>query len=392
MTTSNYIDITGLHLQALADIVLELEDGFKLIYGTDVNVSPNSPDGQMINLFAQAKMDVLDLISSVYGSFSPTSAQGSALDQRCALNGVTRRGATKTNVDVVVTTVGIVVLNGLSSGTGIPFTVSDTAGNLFYLTTSISTANGANTLNFTAAVAGAIEITTSCITKIETVTLNVTSVNNTGGATIQGVDEETDAALRFRRSVSVANPAAGYLEGLIGALLALDDVTDAQVYENNTDTTDSEGIPPHSIWVVVAGGTAADIAAAIYLRRNAGAGMYGSTTTNILQPNGFEIPIKHSVAATVNLYIDINISSVTSAHVIDDDYIKALIYDNFTYGINEIADFTAITTFIKNDDPLAVINSGGVSASADSYQAYLAPATIDKRWVVATARIAVTVV
>lgn len=134
--TSNYVDSTGLNLQQLADIVTELENGFKAIYGSDINVGANSPDGQMINLFAQAKIDILDCISQVYNSFSPTSAIGVALDQRCALNGVVRKGATKTTTNVTVTTDREVSLLGLSAGAGTPFTSKDLAGNKFYLTTS----------------------------------------------------------------------------------------------------------------------------------------------------------------------------------------------------------------------------------------------------------------
>lgn len=58
--TTNYVSSTGLTLQTLAEIVTELETGFKAIYGVDINLDANSPDGQMINLFAQAKLDILD--------------------------------------------------------------------------------------------------------------------------------------------------------------------------------------------------------------------------------------------------------------------------------------------------------------------------------------------
>ena len=390
--TSNYIDITGLHLQSLADIVVELEDGFKTIYGTDVNVDPNSPDGQMINLFAQAKIDILDLISSVYGSFSPTSAIGTALDQRCAINGVTRQAATHTTVAVIVETDQIVALRGLSEGDGNYFTVADDAGNLFYLTTSASTGVGNTTMNFTAAEAGAIEVSPNSIQTISTITYGVLSVDNAGGALVAGIGEETDADLRLRRAFSVANPSSGYRIGLEGALLALDGVADAKVYENYTDTTDADGIPPHSIWCVTDGGTAAEIAEQIYLRRNAGCGMTGTETENVTELSGALFPIKYSEADHVDLYIDLTVTSLLSTHAIDDDFIKQAVFDAISYGINETADYSAICSAVKLADPYAVITDGGVSEKNSDFHPYLAPDTIDQVWDVSLAKITVTVV
>lgn len=400
--TNNYIDSTGLHLQALADIVTELETGFKTIYGNDISLDANSPDGQMINLFAQAKIDTLDLISSVYNSFSPNSAIGVSLDQRCALNGIVRKGATKTTVNVQVTTDRVVNLIGVTNGNGTPFTVSDTSGNKFYLTNDTTTTNGVNTLHFTAAVAGAVFVSSGTITVIETILLGVLSVTNSGNALIQGVDEETDAALRYRRSVSVSNPSSGYLDGLMGALLALDDVKYAKVYENNTDLTDVYGIPPHSIWCVVDGGLSTDIADIIYQRRNAGCGMYygtGSTgptgpakTVNVTQLNGFDIPIKYSEAAYYDLYIDLTITSLTTLHTIDQTFIKLSIFADIEYGINDVADYSEISSYVKSIDPLAVIISGGVGLTGAAADPYLAPPTIDGRWIISETNIHITVV
>jgi uncharacterized phage protein gp47/JayE len=400
--TSNYVDITGLHLQALADIVTELETGFKGIYGNDINVSANSPDGQMINLFAQAKIDILDLISSVYNSFSPSSAAGVVLDQRCAINGVIRKGAIKTTVYVVVTTDRIVNLIGSSSNTGTPFTVSDTAGNQYYLTDDTTTTSGANTLHFTAAIAGAIDVSAHTITTIDTVTLGVLSVDNTSGVTVQGTDEETDAALRYRRSVSVSNPSTGSLDGLMGALLAIEDVIYAKVYENNTSAGNTYGIPAHSIWAVVDGGGSTGIAQTIYERRNLGCGMYNGTgstgatgpakTVYITQLNGFDIPIKYSLPTYYDLYINLTITSKLSTHSIDETFIKNEIFDKIQYGINEMADYSQISSQVKVSDPYSVVTGGGVGLTGLANSAYLAPPTIDGRWIITTAKINIAVV
>jgi uncharacterized phage protein gp47/JayE len=350
-------------------------------------------------------MDSLDLINSVYSSFSPSSAAGVVLDQRCAINGIIRKGATKTTAYVVVTTDRIVNLVGLSSNSGTPFTVSDTSGNKYYLTTDTTTASGANSLHFTAAIAGAVDVSPATITTIETVTLGVVSVSNTGGATIQGIDEETDAALRYRRSVSVSNPSTGALDGLMGALLAIEDVLYAKVYENNTGTTDTYGIPAHSIWAVVDSGSATGttgIAQTIYERRNVGCGMYygtGSTgvtgqakTVNITQLNGYDIPIKFSTPTYYDLYIDLTVTSKLSTHSVDETFLKNEIYAGIQYDINELADYSDIASLVKASDPLVVITSGGVGLTGLAADPYLAPPTIDGRWIISTAKININTV
>lgn len=394
--TSNYVDSSGLVLQSLADIITELENGFKSIYGADISLDPNSPDGQMINLFAQAKIDILDCISGVYGSFSPQSAVGRALDQRCALNGVTRQGAVKTIVPVDITFDRTTALVGEDDALGTPFTASNASGDKFYLITGFTGATGTTGQPFRAAVAGAISCPIGSINKIETITLGVTGVNNSLVPTTAGVDEETDSALRTRRAISVAMPSTGYLDGLKAALLALDNVTYAEVYENNTNTTDAHNIPAHSIWAVVEGGTDADIADVIYKKRSAGCGMTGATTVNVEQSNGFNMPIKFSDTSLALLYINLNVTSLDPAdYTIDaaeQTSIKAFITESISYGINQAADYSAIAAAVKNQYPYAVIVSGYVGVTGATGASFLAPTTIDKRWVIDPARINITVI
>lgn len=392
--TANYIDSTGLVLQSLADVITELETGFKAIYGTDINVDPNSPDGQMIALFAQSKIDILDCINQVYGSFSPTSAIGVALDQRCALNGVYRQGAVKTIVPVNITFDRTTALVGEDDLAGTPFTVANAGGDQFYLIDGFTGATGTTGQPFRAVTAGAISCPSGSIGKIVTITLGVTGVNNSLTPTTVGVDEETDAALRYRRAISVAQPSSGYLAGLKSALLALDSVTYCEVYENNTDITDANNIPPHSIYVVIEGGADADIADVIYRKRNAGCGMTGTTNVSVDIGNGFNLPVKFSDTTLQNLYINLALTSLDTGYVIDageQAAIKAYIAANMIYSINEIADYSAIAALIKNQYQYAVIVSGYLGLTGATGASYMAPSTISSRWVADAARITLTV-
>jgi uncharacterized phage protein gp47/JayE len=423
MTTNNYISSSGLTLQTLAEIVTELETGFKTIYGVDINLDSNSPDGQMINLFAQAKIDILDLINSVYLSFSPSEAVGRVLDQRCAINGIVRNGATYTTVYIAMILNRTASLIGLDNGVATPFTVADPSGNPFYLITGSTGASGGSTgessINyflFRAAEAGSVEVSANTLTNIITPTLGVVSVNNPLGAVTSGADEETDVALRYRRSLSVANPSSGYLNGLIGALLAIPNVKYATVYENTSSSTDSYGVPAHSIWPLidyVVGGTGATgatgaigvtgaqtaIATAIYTHRNAGCGMTGSITETITQINGIDIDLQYSYVQYTPLYISLTVTSRDQVkHGIDTTFLINSILAGVEYGINEIADYSEISSLVKIADPLAVIISGGVGATGTTgaNEPYLTPSdifgTVDRRWIVQYGNIEITVV
>ena len=361
----NSIDVNGIQILTLAQIIDQILNGtaqypgYYQIYGADINVGPNTPDGQQINIYAQSAEDILEFIRQVYNSFDPDVAIGRVLDQRCAINGVVRRGATYTQTMIDVTVTGALTLAGLDTNPTAPFTISDASGNQFQLVTAHSfSGSGTTSLLFQAAVLGAVQTTPNTITQIVTVTLGVSAVNNPAATTVLGVAEETDAALRIRRSNSVSLPSRGYLEGLIGALQDVDGVTQAIVRENDTNGTVG-GIPGHSIWVIVLGGANADVADAIYRKRNAGCGMRGSVTVNVPQVDGTTFPISFDRPTPEDLWISFDVVAITGS--VDDDYIRQQILKLLSYNINQAADTTTIVALIKAISPNASVSNEGVS-------------------------------
>ena len=274
----NSIGIAGLEIQTFPEIVDEIINGkdvflgLKAIYGDDINLNPNSPDAEMVNIYALGKQDVLDLIQNVYASFSPDMAVGRQLDRVCAYNGVNRRAGTYTQQVVTVTTDRALTLPGLDATPVPAFMVVDGSGNNFELVDSFDfTGAGANDLLFRAELIGEIITSPNTIKVIQTPTLGVTGVNNLASASVVGTNEETDAALRIRRANSVALPSKGWFNGLWAGILAVDGVTDAKIVQNNSSgaiTYDSVvDMPPHSIWIIVAGApNAAELAAVIYAK------------------------------------------------------------------------------------------------------------------------------
>lgn len=388
----NIIDANGLQTKTLAEIKAEILNGtadypgYLQIYGPDINVGPNSPDGQQVNIVAQATIDVLELLAQVYTSFDPDQAIGTVLDQRCAINGVVRRGATYTQQVVQVTVDRALTLPGLDTAPSAPFTVADSAGNQFQLVNAYSFgAPGTQSLTFQAAALGPVETVIGTITQIVTTTLGVTGVNNSAAAASVGIAEETDAALRIRRANSVSLPSRGYLEGLLGALIDIDGVTQAVVLENDTNATDVNGIPGHSIWCIVAGGANDAIAQAIYRKRNAGCGMKGAVSVDVLQIDGTEFEVLFDRPTAVDLYIEADIVAITGA--VDLVYIAQQLAARLSYNIGQAADTASIVALIKEIAPNASVSGEGVSDDDITYVPLLATGAVDDQWAVTLANI-----
>lgn len=388
----NTLDATGLTIQTLPEVVDEIENGdgnlpgLNQTYGVDINLNPNSPDAQMVNIFAQGKIDVLELLQQIYDSFDPDQAIGVQLNARCGINGVIRQAGTYTQQIVTVTVNQALTLVGLDTAPNNPFTVADSSGNQFNLVTGISLVSaGAYDLLFQAVKIGALATASNTITNIITVQLGVIGVNNANPAISIGRNEETDSALRIRRANSVSLPSKGYYEGLKGALLDVAGVTNAVVLENDTSTTDSNGIPGHSIWCIVLGGSDTDIAAAINVKRNAGCGMKGSVSEVVIEPDGTNFTIQFDRPTSENLWISFTVAAITGS--VDPLYIRVQLLAQLSYLIGQSADTTTIVSLIKAISPNATVSAEGISPDNVTYSTLLAPTGVNYLFSIASTRI-----
>jgi uncharacterized phage protein gp47/JayE len=389
---SNQIDGSGIQIQTLTEILNDIINGtanipgLKQIYGDDINTDSNSPDGQLINIFALSKQDILDLIVQDYDSKDPDQAVGVALDALCQLCGIYRQGGTYTEVEVTVTTDRSLNLNGLD--TAVPFTISDSNGNLFYLIISATLDSGANLLNFRAADIGYIQVLANTLTTTVDKILGIVNVNNISTPYQVGADQETDAQLRLRRQNSTALPAQGFLQSLEAGLSSIVGVAEAIVYENNESTVDTDGVPGHSIWVVVDGGTDENVAEMIYRYRNAGCGMKGNETVNVTQVDGSTFPIYFDRAVDEYLYIVLYIDSLSST-TIDEDALRTALAAAYTLGIYDEADITSITALVHEINPDLLVTDAGVKIAGGVYADSLFPSYKKNKFVLLAENISI---
>lgn len=394
---TNAITDTGITIQTLSDIESELKDGtgsfpgMKSIYGTSINLDSNSPDGQMIALIAQMKRDLLEFAQQVYASFDPDQATGAVLDQRVVINDVYRKAGTYTQVYVTVTVSAALTLGGASSD--LPFIVANASGAQFTLIDDYAfTSAGSADLLFQANDRGAVEASVGTLIDPVTILYGVTSVTNAAGPTVAGVAEETDAQLRVRRAASVSKPSRGALAAISANILALDDVTAASVFENNSNATDSNGIPANTIWAIIEGGNSDEIAQVIFDTRPPGCGMKGTVLVpfeTVDSATGAimlgRVVVKFDRPTTQDLYAKFDIAALTGT--VDTSALRTLILESLTWGIGAKADASSLTAFAKNKYPNATISGAQVSTDGTTWADLVSPTGLNYKFLLGTTRL-----
>lgn len=295
-----YIDETGYHYPTYNEILEDLVEKTQAIFGSGIYLGNDSKDYQMLAVVAEKAFDCYQTGEIVYNAHSAVTAIGTGLDYIVALNGLKRKSATRSVATLsLIGTAWTVITNGK---------VSDSKGNLWDLPRTVTLdGNGQATVDAICEMTGEIEALENTINNIATPTAGWISVTN-NAATVTGSAVETDSELRGRQGESTATPSQSTVSGLKGAILSVDEVGRAEVYENYTDEVDDNGIPAHSVCCVVEGGDDEDIADTIRLRKGLGCGIYGSETVVVEDEHGHDCSIKFSRVTYVDVDITINIT------------------------------------------------------------------------------------
>jgi uncharacterized phage protein gp47/JayE len=271
------IDSNGISVPLYNEVLAYFQEQYRLIYGADVDLDPDTQDGQWVSVLAAAINDSNQTVAAAYQAYSPTYAQGVGLSSVVKINGIRRLIASNSSVTLrcvgqAGTLIGsTLVADNLNLGTQWrlpPGVVIPPEGEI--IVTAICT------------VAGAVPANAGAITEIVTPVPGWQTVENPTEAD-RGNPVESDAALRRRQSHSVANPSQTVVQGAIEDLVG---VTRVMVYENATNLPDQNGIPAYAMAAVVQGGSAQDIANAIALRKTPGSPTYGDTPILVFDSRG----------------------------------------------------------------------------------------------------------
>lgn len=154
---------------------------------------------------------------------------------------------------------------------------------------------------------GPIESEVNSLTNILTPQLGWDSVRNPLPAS-SGRDVETDEELRLRFRDTKFERASSTVDAIYSGLISLAGVEQVVVYENDSDITDSKGIPSHSFLPIVLGGLSSEIGQAIWENKPMGIKSFGDSTVVIYDSQGFAHDIGFKRPDPVPIYITLNLT------------------------------------------------------------------------------------
>lgn len=392
----------GLELSDYNTLLEDIQTELNNIYATDseeINFDSETPDGQFTNILAQIGSDIRELIQEVYNSFDPDKCSGVVQDSRYSLNYITRNGGTFTIQNIDVTVNQTVTLQGLDENynetDAAAYTVSDNAGNLWYLIDTTTLQPGTVSLPFRSKNLGLVQPTIGTITTQVTTILGVTSVINSVAPTTLGEEQETDAQFRVRRNRSTERRGLNNIDAMLSQILDLEGVTDATTWVNSGLQTDTTGTPAGYVWVIVEGGANTDIADIIYTN-SCGRGTRGSITVDVPTVSGQLFNVNFDRPTPVPLYIKFDFQLTVEQDATDTDGISAYIAENLTYTLNEAAETSKPTCVAKD----AITSNGGggyalnleISLNGSEWVDYIPSESRANKFVVDATRITINVI
>lgn len=249
MEVNDFIKFTanGLQIANFTQIRAALIVNYKSIFGTDIDLSTGTADGEFVNETALIINNICQAMQILYSNLDVRTANSTYLDALCALSNVTRRPATYSNASLQITNTS----NSSLTLTNPSFV--DQAGTEWSYNGEITLAsNETQEITVVCTEAGSIQAPTGWI--IETVETLPIDVVQSQPANV-GLERETDNELRAKRNQSSGAAGTTVLASLVGALYNLSGVRDVKIYNNNTDSNisakDTTTVGPHSIYVAI---------------------------------------------------------------------------------------------------------------------------------------------
>jgi uncharacterized phage protein gp47/JayE len=311
----------GFIIKSREQSVVDNNTKLQTAFGASFDVSPSSPDGQIVGIVADAIHECWLREEAAYNTFVPNKSFGLGLDDLVSINGITRIENQPTTVLCTLAgTSGLVIPAGsvVETVEGLQFTTNTTVAL-------------PNDVTATCTTLGAIPVSTGevVIINADSAIVGWTSVNNTEDG-ITGIVRQTDAELRTYRESNTISRGVHTVDAIYQAVANLN-LTHIFVDNNPTDGVVG-GVPARTIHVVVEGGNRAEIAQAIFNNLPAGVPTYGSITETVLDSQGHphdisldrptEVIIEVSATIVVESIAPSNTADLVQAAIVD--YVNSL--------------------------------------------------------------------
>jgi hypothetical protein len=280
---------TGLVVPSESAILDGVQQDINEAFGGDLNPALETPQGQLASSQAAVIADANAVMAELVNQIDPDTASGFMQDCIGRIYFIDRQPAAPTVVACDITG---------NPGTIIPVgaQAADTSGNRYTsLEEGTIPASGPLTLQFANVADGPIPCPANTLTVIYKSIAGWDTINNSAPG-IAGQDVESQAAFAYRRAQSVALNARGSLPSIYANVFDQADVIDVYATENNTNAVHNTGatnypLAPHSLYVAVVGGTDADIAKAIWAKKDVGCDYNGNTIVVVTDNSGYLPPL-----------------------------------------------------------------------------------------------------
>lgn len=348
----------------------ELDDRFKTnILGQSAGTEPDgsipgaSVAGQIIAAMVDGTAGQWDQQQAIYASFDPNSAVDAAQDALCAQTGTVRDKPVQSIVTATCTGTPNTPLNpgraATVEGTGARFLSRDAAtitavaawlathgyivgdrvtngGNVYVCTdpgtsagsggptgTGSGIVDGGAIWDFVGQGTGAVDVVylsevngpiAALAGELDTIATPVSgwqSITNLLDATV-GALLEGNTPLRIRREVELTSDGLATPDAIRAHVSAVGEgtvnaVKACTVFYNDGDSPDANGLPAHSVEVLVLGGLDADVAQAVWESVGGGIATYGTTTVVVNDSQGNPQTVNFSRPTQIQVYVVANV-------------------------------------------------------------------------------------
>lgn len=360
-------DSNGIITQNLTEIINERETNLQPIMGEDFAVDKTTPIGNMELADSNNELTIQELIAWLFpNQMDANTAEGIFLDAICEKNRIYRYQPAYTTLNLIIT--GTPKTQFYSGD----ITVSDKVNGYYYDLNEdvIVGEDGKVSAQFKCENFGKNYIQSNSAIEIETPVVGLDSItlDEANPNIVLGRLTETDEELRRRRMYSVQQTATTTLGSISANLYSTAGVQHVTYFENDTEETDSNGLPMKSFEFVVDGGDEDEITDKIFLNKPVGTRAYGTTLKTKYDSEGNVYQVGYTKVKEINVGIEITLTVSSSQSKVWQDKVKQALKDRFDdvqdIGINvkgynylsvltqytDISDITSVQ-FFKVDTP-----------------------------------------
>lgn len=336
----------------------------KELFGDDIDTSNSSPLGKFIRLAVEDLADAYEAQEIIYYNRFPNTATGHSLDRLMPFAGITRTASTRAIHEVRFH------CNDAAKEVSAGFLVGTVKDVEFYLVNTVPVVEGVAVGNVECTTAGEIgNVDLGTITEIVNPDVEVLSIEHTNIISL-GKDGESDEELRERFLMGIEGSGSGTKSAIRGAVMRVNGVISCTVLENDTDSTNDDGVPAHSFEVYVDAPEYADqeIAEAIFSKKPLGIATHGSKSVKVTDVSGKEKVVYFTHVEAVNIHIEISIAKDADFELDGVGQIKdALVKHINSLGSGEDVIYSSLYKYIFGVAGVRDVTSLKISSDGSSF-------------------------